>query len=159
MSVRVVVVVLVTKLIAQFSLKSVEKPSLGNHPCWGQSRYVVLVPIIVGMSKQSRPYVWVCWKCCIFWCCDSCPSVDTSPCVWVSYQLWWLVINWYLLKLRCLRKGGILVDWGLHCELNVGVKGIKVDKELLGMFCLVDNKSVIYVPKPNPGGLGRCLRL
>ena len=33
-------------------------------------------------------------------------------------------------------------------------KGIKVGKELLGVFCLVDTKGVIHVPKPNPRGVG-----
>ena len=57
------------------------------------------------------------------------------------------------------KMGRILVGWGLHCELYVGVEGIKVGKELLVVFCLVDNKSVIYIPKQNPGSLGRFLTL
>ena len=56
--------------------------------------------------------------------------------------------------------GGILVGGGLHCELYVGVKGINMGKELLGVFGLVDNKSVIHIPKPNlGGGGGRYLRV
>ena len=30
-------------------------------------------------------------------------------------------------------------------------------KELLGVFCLVDNKGVIHTPEPNPGMLGEVL--
>ena len=43
---------------------------------------------------------------------------------------------------------------GLCCELYVvyaGVKGITVVEELLGVFCLVDDKGVIHIPKPSPG--------
>ena len=40
----------------------------------------------------------------------------------------------------------------------LGVKGVKVGKELLGEFCLVENKGVIHIPKPNPGGLGEVLK-
>ena len=42
----------------------------------------------------------------------------------------------------------------LSCELYVGIEGIKVGKELLGVFCLLDDKSVIHIPKPDPGLVG-----
>ena len=31
---------------------------------------------------------------------------------------------------------------------------MKVGEELLDVFCLVDDKGVIHMPKPDPGGLG-----
>ena len=34
-------------------------------------------------------------------------------------------MHWYLQKLECLRRGVILVGWGLHCKWYVGVMGIK----------------------------------
>ena len=45
----------------------------------------------------------------------------------------------------------------LCCELYKGVGGIKVDEELFGVFCLVDNEGVIHVSKPDPGGKGEVL--
>ena len=39
---------------------------------------------------------------------------------------------------------------GLGCELYIGIERIKVDKELLGVFCLMNNKGVILKPKPDP---------
>ena len=42
----------------------------------------------------------------------------------------------------------------LCCELQVRVERIKVGEKLLGVFCLVDNKGVINIPKPDPGGRG-----
>ena len=32
-------------------------------------------------------------------------------------------------------------------------------RELLSVFCLVDKKGVIHIPKPHPGSCERCLRL
>ena len=43
---------------------------------------------------------------------------------------------------------------GLCSELYLGVKGIKVGEQLLGVFCHVDDKVVIHVPKPGPGWIG-----
>ena len=37
----------------------------------------------------------------------------------------------------------------IHMICKYMIKGIKVGQELLGVFCLVDNKSVILIPKPN----------
>ena len=34
------------------------------------------------------------------------------------------------------------------------VNGIYVVEELLAMFCLLDNKDVIYIPEPKPGCIG-----
>ena len=54
----------------------------------------------------------------------------------------------------CPRRGGLLVHLGLCCELYVEVKGIKVGEELLGVLCLVDDKGVIHIPKPDSGETG-----
>ena len=43
---------------------------------------------------------------------------------------------------------------GLRCELYVGVKEIEVGEELLGVFCLVDDKGVIHIPEPYPWRIG-----
>ena len=43
---------------------------------------------------------------------------------------------------------------GLCCELYVWVEGMKVGEILLGMLCLVDDKGVIHVLKPDPGRIG-----
>ena len=47
---------------------------------------------------------------------------------------------------------------GLSCKLYVDIEGIKVGKELLGVFCLLNNKGVVYEPKPDPRGLGEALK-
>ena len=44
---------------------------------------------------------------------------------------------------------------GLSSKLYVGIERIKVGKELLGVFCLMNNKCVIHVPMSDPGWVGR----
>ena len=158
--IRVSAVVLVTKLILQLSLKSVKDPFWVIAPMGGQFWYVVVpAQVTVGLNKQSGPYVWGCWQHCIWWrCYDDYPSVDTGPCVRVSCKLWWLVSHWDLQKLMCPRWGGSLL-FGVHCcELYMGVGGIKVDEELLDVFCLVDSIGVFHISRILEG-LGRCLLL
>ena len=46
---------------------------------------------------------------------------------------------------------------GLSCKLYVRIEGIKVGKELLGVFCLINNKGVIHAPKQDPWGFGEVL--
>ena len=58
----------------------------------------------------------------------------------------------------CQKGEGSLLVGVLCCEVNMGFEGIKVGEKLLGVFCLVDNKGVILVPKPDHGGLGDVLR-
>ena len=43
---------------------------------------------------------------------------------------------------------------GHCCELYKGIELIKVCGELQGVFCLVDGKGVIQIPKPGPAGFG-----
>ena len=43
---------------------------------------------------------------------------------------------------------------GISCELNMGIKRIKVVEELLGVFLLVDDKGVIHIPEWDPGRVG-----
>ena len=61
------------------------------------------------------------------------------------------------MRLMCPRREASLFIWGLCCELYVGVKGIKVGEELLGVFCLVDDKGVIHIPQQILRGLGAVL--
>ena len=41
--------------------------------------------------------------------------------------------------------------------MNVRIVGIKVCKELLGVFCLMNKKGIIHVPAPDPGWVGEVL--
>ena len=59
-----------------------------------------------------------------------------------------------LQKLMCPRKESSLLGGVLCCELYEGVEGIEVDEKLLAVFCSVDNKGIIYIPKPDPGMRG-----
>ena len=40
------------------------------------------------------------------------------------------------------------------CDLDMWVNGIDVLEELLNMFCLIDDKGVIYIPEPQPRCFG-----
>ena len=39
----------------------------------------------------------------------------------------------------------------------MGNEGIKVGKKLLGVYCLINKKGVIHVPKPDVSTGGSCL--
>ena len=44
---------------------------------------------------------------------------------------------------------------GFHCELDVWVLVVDVLKKFLAVFCLVDDKGVIYKPEPEGRGVGK----
>ena len=44
---------------------------------------------------------------------------------------------------------------GFHCELDVWVLVVDVLKKFLAVFCLVDEKGVIYKPEPKGRGMGK----
>ena len=50
---------------------------------------------------------------------------------------------------------GSLLARGLSCKMYVGIEGIKVGKELLGLFYLMNNKGVIHIHEPDPRWAGR----
>ena len=45
----------------------------------------------------------------------------------------------------------------LYCKPNGRVNTVDVLKEALFIDFLVDDKGVIYIPAPEPGGWGQCL--
>ena len=47
--------------------------------------------------------------------------------------------------------------WSLCGELTMWINGISMLKELLAMFCLMDDKKVIHIPEPKPGWMGEVL--
>ena len=46
---------------------------------------------------------------------------------------------------------------GFHCELDVGILVVYVLEEILTVFCLTYDKSVIHKPKPQGWGIGEGL--
>ena len=51
------------------------------------------------------------------------------------------------------RKWALLCRF--HCELDVWVLVVDMLKQFLAVFCLVDDKGVIYKPEPKGGGWGK----
>ena len=49
---------------------------------------------------------------------------------------------------------GTIFFWIFHSELYAGVYRFEVLEELVAMFCLLDNKGIIHIPKPKPGWNG-----
>ena len=85
--------------------------------------------------------------------------------------MWWLMSQckywsvWGGFSVDCSAEGDVWLDgdesvqegkWvllcGFHCELDVWVLVVDVLKTFLAVFCLVDDKGVIYKPEPKGRG-------
>ena len=76
--------------------------------------------------------------------------------MWVSF-LYSEVIRVLLTsgETRVLKKGMEPLSPGIFCgELDMWVNGMNLLEELSVMFCLLDDKGVIYIPEQNPGWIG-----
>ena len=57
-------------------------------------------------------------------------------------------------KTRVQEGDGAITVGKLCGQLNMWVNGISMLKELLAVFCLLHDKSVIHIPEPKPVWIG-----
>ena len=58
------------------------------------------------------------------------------------------------MRLKCPEKEWNPLSRSLLVELNVWVNGVDMLQKLVAVFCHLDNKGVIHIPKPLPRWIG-----